>query len=267
MQTLSEIRTLLSERGIHPKKRFGQHFLHDKNHLARLVDTAGVGPGDLVYEVGPGTGTLTEGLLDLGAQVVCSEIDRDLAALLRDRLGDRIMLIEGDCLQRGRRLARAVIDALGDRTFTLVANLPYQVASPLMGTLLIEHPRCLGLYITIQREVADRLLAEPGTKAFGALGVIIQALARVQRIATLAPTCFWPAPDVDSAMVSIVPKQQGRPDDPVAFARFVTDLFSKRRKQLGAILGRDRAWPEGVRAQQRPETLTVQQLIALSQMT
>jgi len=102
MQTLSEIRALLAERGLRPRHRLGQNFLHDKNQITRLVDAADVGSGDLVLEVGPGTGALTEALLERGAEIVACEIDRDLAGILRDRLGDRISLVEGDCLAVGR---------------------------------------------------------------------------------------------------------------------------------------------------------------------
>lgn len=260
MQTLSEIRALLASRGLRPRRRFGQNFLHDQNLLRRLVDAAGIAPGDLVLEIGPGTGTLTEALLERGAEVVACEIDRDLAELVADRLGDRITLLRGDCLEKGRKLAADVRAALGDRPFRLVANLPYQVASPLMSALLIDHPGCLGQYVTIQREVADRLLAGPGTKAWGPLGVIVQALAEVERLANLPPTCFWPAPQVTSAMASIRPRATPATADPAAFAPFVVGLFGQRRKQLGSILGRDVVAAAGLDPEHRPERLTPEEL-------
>jgi 16S rRNA (adenine1518-N6/adenine1519-N6)-dimethyltransferase len=262
MQSLSEIRGLLDERGLRPRKRFGQNFLHDKNQLRKLVAAASLAPGDVVLEVGPGTGTLTEALLEQGAEVVACEIDRDLADLLRDRLGDRITLIEGDVLERGRRLSAKVVGALGARPFRLVANLPYQVASPLLAALLLEHRACIGQVVTIQAEVADRLLAAPRTKAYGPLGIIVQAFAAVERVGTVPPTCFWPAPQVTSAMVAIRPTFPDRPDDPAAFARFVTGLFSRRRKQLRSTFG-DVDWPAGVEPAMRPEALTIEQLVAL----
>ncbi len=266
MQSISEIRALLAGRGLRPKKRLGQNFLHDKNQISRLVRAADLGPaaGPLVLEVGPGTGTLTEALLDAGAEVVACEIDDELAQIIEDRLADRVTLLRGDCLDRGRRLAAHVVDALAGRPFTLVANLPYGVASPLMVALLLDHPACRGQYVTIQREVADRLLASPGSKSYGPLGIIVQALADVERIGVVKPVCFWPEPAVTSAMVAIRPDPDRAPADPAAFARFVTSVFGKRRKQLGTIFGRDRAWPEGVTAEMRPETLTVAQLVELS---
>jgi 16S rRNA (adenine1518-N6/adenine1519-N6)-dimethyltransferase len=262
-QSLGEIRAILAARGVRPRHRFGQCFLHDKNVLAKLVEAASIARGDVVLEIGPGTGTLTEALLDLGAVVVASEIDRDLAEILAERLGSRITLVVGDCLEKGRRLAAPVRAALAGRPFTLVANLPYNVASALVTALLVEDEGCRGLFVTIQREVADRLLAQPRTREYGPLGIVVAAMANVRRIATVPASCFWPEPEVTSAMVAIAPSAARRPADPRAFARFVTALFGKRRKQLGAILGRDRALPPGVTADLRPDALTVEQLVAL----
>ena len=264
MQTLSEIRALLAERGLRPRHRFGQNFLHDKNQLQRLVDAAELAPGAVVLEVGPGTGSLTEALVDAGAQVVACEIDKGLASIVADRLGDRVQLVEGDCLHRSRELNPDVVGALAGRSFTLVANLPYQVAGTLIGTLLVHHPRCAGLFVTIQKEVADRLAAGPGGKDYGALTIVVQALAEVRRIGDLAPTCFWPQPKVTSSMFAVRPRADHGVDDRVGLAEFVSRLFTHRRKQLGTTLGRDATiWPEGIDPSMRPESLRVDQILAL----
>ncbi|MEM7230010.1 MAG: 16S rRNA (adenine(1518)-N(6)/adenine(1519)-N(6))-dimethyltransferase RsmA [Planctomycetota bacterium] len=263
MQTLSEIRSLLAERGLHPRHRFGQNFLHDHQQIARLLDAADVQPEMVVLEVGPGTGILTEALLQRGATVIACEIDRDLASLIRDRLGDRITLIEGDCLDRGRTLNPQIYEVIDGRTFRLVANLPYQAASPLMSTLAVDTPNCDGQFVTIQREVADRLLASHGSKTYGPLGIIVQSVCEVQRISVVPATCFWPAPKVTSAMVSLLPREDRLVEDASAFARFIVMVFSKRRKQLGSIVGRDHEWPDDITPDRRPEQLSVSQLASV----
>ncbi|MCA9311629.1 MAG: ribosomal RNA small subunit methyltransferase A [Phycisphaerales bacterium] len=266
MQTLTEIKTLLAARGLAPKKSLGQNFLHDHNLIRRLVSESGVGPGDLVLEVGPGTGALTVCLLEAGCSVVACEMDDGLAGLLRDTLGDAIVLVHGDCLESKRRLNAEVREVLGGRPFTLVANLPYQDAGPLMMRLSLDHPECRGQYVTIQREVGQRLRAAPGSKDYGELTVIVQAFHEVRRIATLPPGCFWPQPKVVSEMVGMPRRGQPLTDDGAALERLCDRLFAQRRKQLGTVLGREIAWPEGVEATQRPEELDVARLAVLARV-
>ena len=262
MQSLREIRELLAARGLTPRHRFGQNFLHDHGKIRELVDAADLQPGQTVLEVGPGTGALTDCLLEREVRVVAVEIDRDLACLIRDRFGDRVTLVEGDCLAKGRRLSPEVVAALEGSAFKLVANLPYQAASPLMASLLMHHPECLGQWVTIQKEVVDRLVAEPGTKAWGPLTAIVRAFASARRITTLPPGCFWPSPKVTSAMAELLPvASEHRPEDPDGFARFVTRLLSKRRKQIGGVLGQDIVTSLGIDATMRAETLGATKLI------
>jgi 16S rRNA (adenine1518-N6/adenine1519-N6)-dimethyltransferase len=270
-QTLSEIRAELDARGIRPKHRFGQNFLHDHNQLRKLVTTAAVQPGEVVLEVGPGTGTLTETLLDAGGEVVACELDPDMAEIVRARNRHRlgpgaghVTVIEDDCLAGKHALSPALVAALGGRPFVLVANLPYQAATPLMATLLEHHPKCRGQFVTIQREVADRLTAAPDTEAWGPIGVTMRLLADVSQVAVLSPGCFWPAPKVTSAMVAIVPRPAPRPVEPWAtFTAFVQQVFGRRRKQLGAILGREVVAATGIDPVRRPETLTPEEWIRL----
>lgn len=265
MQTLSDIKLLLESRGLSPRHAFGQNFLIDHNLIRKLVDESGVGVGDVVLEVGPGTGVLTEELLGRGCRVVAAEIDRGLCKLLRERLGENpnFTLVEGDCLASKHELAPAVLRALGPGPFRLVANLPYGAATPVMTILLADVPRCGGLFVTIQLEVAQRLMAGPGSKDFGPIAVLAQAVGEVRLVAKLPAECFWPRPEVTSAMVAVTRRASPRTGDARGLVDFAQGLFEKRRKQLGAVLGRKRAFPEGIEPSARAESLDVDQFVAL----
>lgn len=261
---------MLDERGLAPKKSLGQNFLIDANLVRKLIDASDASEGDLVLEVGPGAGALTEGLLDRGCRVVACELDEGLADLVSDRFAsrrDRFRLIRGDCLRGKRAINDEVLAALAGGPFSLISNLPYNVASPLMMTLLLEHPACRGLWVTIQKEVADRLLAPPGSRAYGEVSVVAQATAELERIATVSASCFWPRPTVTSAMIGMVRRATARVADPRRLQSLCRTLFTHRRKQLGAILKdrmHDRVWPSDVQPIMRPEQLTIEQLDALA---
>lgn len=264
MQTLGEIKALLASRGLRPRHRFGQNFLIEPVHLQALLARSGAASGDLVLEVGPGTGVLTDLLVDAGVEVVACEIDRDLASLVAERFGDRIRLVVGDALPSKRTLSPPVVEALAGRPFRLVANLPYAIASPLLA-VLAGTPGFGGGGATIQREVADRLAASPGSRAYGPLSVVVQSRFTVERIAELPPGCFWPPPEVTSAMVRLSPLEVPLVEASAldGFGRFVGKIFGRRRKQLGSILGRDRELPSGIDADVRPERLSVAQWVEL----
>lgn len=266
MQTLAQIRQILEVHGLSPRHALGQNFLVDHNLLRRLVDAAQIAPGGTVLEVGPGTGTLTEELLERGARVVACELDDSLADVLAARLGSRpgFTLVRGDCLAGKRAVNPEILRALHDAgSFKLVANLPYGAATPLMLALLTSHPACVGMWVTVQDEVADRLVAKPGTDAYGTISVVAAALAEGRKIARLPPECFWPRPEVTSAMAQLVRRPEPMTDDPVGFAEFCQKLFMQRRKQLGSTLKGFSAWPEGVVATDRAEKLPPERLIAL----
>ena len=309
-QTLNDIKRLLADHGLRPKKKFGQNFLHDGNHMAKIMAAARLSQGDTVLEVGPGTGALTERLVEAGANVVAVEIDRDMQPILESRLGDKVTLHIGDALDGKHAINAEVLRLLGtplpmgegpgvrgeaepsesadeltqpDRTspdpspqpspvgrggqgkpYKLIANLPYNIASPLMANLAIDHLNMSAMVVMIQKEVADRLLAPPGTKAYGPLGVLIQALFTVERVGVLKPGCFYPPPSIDSAVVAMHRRPEPMCDDARALGDLLHKLFSKRRKQLGSILGRDAVLPEGVEPTMRPEALTVEQLCEIA---
>lgn len=265
MQTLTDIKAILADAGAEPKKSLGQNFLHDQNMIRKLVDASGVGDGSLVLEVGPGTGALTEALIERGCEVVAVELDDGLFDANRRRLGDRACFIHGDALPKGALHPDATA-ALAGRPFTLVANLPYQVASPLMVRLSRE-ALCLGQHVMIQREVAQRLRAAVGTRDYSELTLMVRASCDVTRIATVPPGCFWPQPKVVSELVSIAPRAERPAGESLdELERLCGVVFRQRRKQLGSLLGRGLAYPAGIEPTDRAEALTVEQLMALARV-
>ncbi|MBC7772103.1 MAG: ribosomal RNA small subunit methyltransferase A [Pyrinomonadaceae bacterium] len=270
MQTLTEIKHLLERGGLAPKHSLGQNFLLDHNLLRKLIESAGVQAGDTILEVGPGTGTLTEELLARDCRVIACELDDGLAKLLQERAsageipgGQHLTVIHSDCLESKEKISAPLAVALaGVEQFKMVANLPYGAATPLMLTLMIHHPACTTMAVTVQREVADRMLAEPSTPERGMLSVLAQAMCKVKRVASLPRECFWPRPDVASAMVSLI--RIANPaitqDQRADFASFCKVLFSHRRKQLGGVLGRDFDWPQDFDPRARAEELTLTQI-------
>jgi 16S rRNA (adenine1518-N6/adenine1519-N6)-dimethyltransferase len=272
-QTKQQIQALLADAGSSPRHRFGQNFMIDGN-LVRLVADAGqIAAGDVVIEVGPGTGTLTEELLSRGADVVAVEIDRDLAAMLRARHAQtpRFTLIEGDALAGKHEVNRELVERIAsartdDRPVKLVANLPYNIASPLVIELLIAGVDLLAF--TVQKEVADRLRGDPDSDDYGPLTVMAQLLAKVELLRTLPPQAFWPAPKIDSALVRMTRADQLGPDAPT-FGTFVRQLFASRRKTLRKALaqmdlnGETLLASLGIDAQLRPERLTPGQCLEL----
>ncbi|HZL38559.1 MAG TPA: 16S rRNA (adenine(1518)-N(6)/adenine(1519)-N(6))-dimethyltransferase RsmA [Tepidisphaeraceae bacterium] len=272
-QTKHEIQSLLSDAGSEPRHRFGQNFMIDQN-LVRLVAQAGqISASDFVIEVGPGTGTLTEELLANAGQVLAVEIDRDLAALLRNRFAGaaNFTLIEGDALAGKHALNPQLLDAIKQaagqmQPRKLVANLPYNIASPLIIEMLIAGADLLAF--TVQKEVAHRLRAQAGTEHYGPLSVMAQSLAKVELLRTLNPQSFWPAPTIDSALVRLT-REDRLGDDAGPFGAFVHTLFSFRRKTLRKGLnnaGHDAHElldATGLDGSKRPEEFSPEQLLAL----
>jgi 16S rRNA (adenine1518-N6/adenine1519-N6)-dimethyltransferase len=269
-QTLEEIRATLDAHGCAPKKSLGQNFLIDRNLVSKLVDEAGVNAGDLVLEVGPGTGTLTGELLGRGCAVIACELDDGLADAIGGRFGAHpaFTLVRGDCLASKRALSPALTETIGGRPFSLVANLPYQAATPLMLTLLAEHPGCGVMAVTIQKEVADRLMAGPGSKVYGSISVVAQVGGRVSRIANLPNECFWPRPKVTSAMVKIVRRADPETANIAGLAGFCQLTFAGRRKQLAGLLKgaglTPSRWPENIAPTDRIEALSPQAVVLLA---
>ncbi|HEV8356053.1 MAG TPA: 16S rRNA (adenine(1518)-N(6)/adenine(1519)-N(6))-dimethyltransferase RsmA [Gemmatimonadales bacterium] len=244
------------------KKRFGQHFLRRRAVLERIARALDPAPGDLVLEIGPGQGTLTEVLAASGARVVAIEKDRDLVPLLRARLPE-VSVIEGDALDLDWREAAG---ARPGEPLLVAGNIPYNLTSPLLDKAL-EPPRPGRIVFLVQKEVADRLSARPGTRAYGALSVGVQAVARIEKLFTVPAGTFHPPPRVDSTVVRLTPERTTalRDDEVAGFRRLVVGLFGFRRKQMLRALRELTGWnPEragerlgnaGILATVRPETL------------
>jgi 16S rRNA (adenine1518-N6/adenine1519-N6)-dimethyltransferase len=212
-----------------PKKALGQHFLVDRNVLGVIERLAGLRPKDVVLEIGPGLGVLTTFLADRVAHVHAVELDRSLDAPLREALAGRanVELVFGDAL---------VLDlmALDPAPGKLVSNLPYNVATPLVVESLTTMPTVASWCVMVQREVADRFFAEPGTKAYGAVSVLIRLNARRTGFHAVARTVFRPPPNVDSALVAF--ERVPGPLRPAELARVVSGGFAHRRKTLANSL-------------------------------
>jgi 16S rRNA (adenine1518-N6/adenine1519-N6)-dimethyltransferase len=272
-QTKQQIREALEAAGTEPRHRFGQNFMIDGN-LVRLVAESGMlAAGDLAIEVGPGTGTLTEELIARAGRVVAVEIDRDLAGMLRERFAGeaKFHLIEGDALAgkhalNGELLAEIESAKSKGQSCKLVANLPYNIASPLVVELLLAGVETLTF--TVQKEVADRLRSAGGGDAYGPISVVVQMLARVEVLRTLPPQAFWPAPRIDSALVRLT-RADRLGEGANAFGRFVHLLFSARRKTLRKAMVQAGVDAEGVlgktgiEGRRRPEELTPEEIYLL----
>jgi 16S rRNA (adenine1518-N6/adenine1519-N6)-dimethyltransferase len=236
-QSKQQIQAHLAAAGSQPRHRLGQNFMIDQNLVRAIVDAATLSPGDLVIEVGPGTGTLTDELLRRGAAVTAVEIDRDLAAVLPLTFADQpgFSLIEGDALDGKHalhpRLAETI--AAASSPVKLVANLPYNIASPLVVELL--RAGVVELVFTVQKEVAERLKGGPDSSDYGPLTVMVQLLSKVEVLRTLPPQAFWPPPKIDSSLVRLT-RNDRLGDLARPFGVFVQKLFSFRRKTLRKAL-------------------------------
>ncbi len=242
-QTASFLRRRFEQAGVRPRTRYGQCFLIDLNLLDILVEAAELAPEDVILEVGTGTGSLTQAMASRVAAVVTVEIDQQLFQLASEELYtlENVRMLQLDALRNKNRLNPAVLDAVFERLdaapgrrFKLVANLPYNVATPIVGNLLALDRPPHSMTVTVQKEVADRLTARPGTKDYGALSIWVQSQCAAEVVRLLPPTVFWPRPKVESAIVRLVvdPARREQIPDRAFFHEFVRALFRHRRKLL-----------------------------------
>ncbi len=262
----------LRRRGLAPRRRFGQHFLFNPRLLDYVIARAGVGEGTRVLEVGPGSGALTRRLLAAGAFVTAVEIDRGLCGILREEMGDRerFTLVEGDILAGKHGLNAAALSAVGPpgTSFSLVANLPFNAATPLLLLLLERGPTLARAVVTVQEEVADRFVAAAGCGSYGVISVLAQTLAATEKLLRIGRQSFSPPPKVDAAVLRLTPRVSGRPAPAVygALKEVVAWAFSQRRKQLFQRVAA--RWPGAERAcpaRARPEEVSPAAYIALAE--
>lgn len=244
MQTKRQIQQLLDSAGVRPNKKFGQHFLIDLNLMRLLVESANINNKDIVLEVGCGTGSLTSELIERAGFVVAVELDQTLASLAQSSLvsANNLVLINTDILKNKHTLSHEVVSSLESAhkkcngRILLVANLPYNVASPTIMNLVTGPVVAAAMYITIQKEVADRMIAIPNSEDYGILSILLSAVGRTRVIRVLKPSVFWPQPQIDSAMVEFVRKQDKfeRIKNMDLFIETVHLFMGHRRKTLTA---------------------------------
>jgi 16S rRNA (adenine1518-N6/adenine1519-N6)-dimethyltransferase len=286
LQTKRQIQQLLASAGVRPNKQLGQHFLIDLNLIRLLIDSAGITADDLVLEVGCGTGSLTQGLAERAGRVVAVELDRTLVQIAKAQLAGaaNVEIVNADALETKNTISPAITEALASvrpncsgRTL-LVANLPYNIASPLMSNLVTGGIAPDAMFVTVQKEVAERMAAEPGGSDYGALSIILAATGRAKRMRILKPSVFWPRPQVDSAMVAYLrdKAKSQRIRDMAAFSEIVRLFIGHRRKTISACAklaaGRLAAvdnWPEildkcSIDPASRPEQLAPEDYIAIA---
>ena len=286
MQTKQQIQQLLASAGVEPNKRLGQNFLIDLNLMRLLVDTANIGNDDTVLEVGCGTGSLTQALAERAGRVVAVEMDKTLAKIAAKELAEskNVKVINADILENkstiDRNVSIAVTLARKERSgrFLLVANLPYSIASPLMMDLITSSTVADAMYVTVQKEVAERMTAGPGDQHYGTLSIHMAATGDVKTERTLKPTVFWPQPQVHSAMVSFVrkPEKVSRIKSMELLGEVINLFMQHRRKMVQACtkfgegkLAEIKNWPEifqkcGIDPHNRPEQLTLENFVAIS---
>ncbi len=271
----ADIRHIATQIDIHPTKRLGQNFVIDPGTVRRIVRLAKVESGQPVLEVGPGLGSLTLGLLEAGCPVTADEIDpvlaRQLPQTVSERMPeslDRLTVINRDALTLTPQLAG---DAGTATDLVMVANLPYNVATPIILTLLARFANLSRFLVMVQKEVADRLTAAPGSKVYGAPSLKLAWYGHAAQAGRIGRHVFWPAPNVDSALVSFSRDKDGRGDEGMRTQVFslIDAAFGQRRKTLHAALKglvtAEAFQAAGIDPARRGETMTIEEFVALEQ--
>jgi 16S rRNA (adenine1518-N6/adenine1519-N6)-dimethyltransferase len=252
------------------RKRFGQHFLHDRGVLERIVQAIAPAPGDALVEIGPGRGALTERLVGTGASLDCIEIDRDLAAALRARWPDSpsFHLHQADALEFDFAALAQARSARPPRGLRVVGNLPYNISTPLLFHVASAHAHIADLHVMLQKEVIDRIVAAPGSGEYGRLTVMLAPWFEPVHLFDVGPGAFAPPPRVWSAVARLRVRSAPAFVVPPAFARTVAAAFSQRRKTLRnalrALVDAAAIEAAGVDPARRPETLSPAEFAAVA---
>lgn len=226
------IRELLDRHGFKFSKQLGQNFLIDGNIVRNIVKKAGIGKEDYVLEIGPGIGTLTEELALNAKKVVAVEIDKNLLPILDETLAhyNNVEIVHGDILKVD--IKKLIDEKLGEGPIKVVANLPYYVTTPIIAMLIEEDLNIESITVMIQKEVADRIAAKPGTKQYGSLTVFVNFYCSVENLLLVPKTVFMPSPKVDSAVVKLNLKKTIEDIDKKVFFQVVRTAFNQRRKTI-----------------------------------
>jgi 16S rRNA (adenine1518-N6/adenine1519-N6)-dimethyltransferase len=269
------IKRELSECGLTPRKRWGQHFLIDRNILNKVIQSAQLEQGDVVLEIGPGLGEMTLALARHVRKVIAVEIDPKLVKILEEktRTFSNIMIVEGDIL----KIDFEQLDHPNNQRLKVVANLPYQISTPLLFRFIESRNFFSTLTLMLQREVAERMIAPPGGKNYGPLSIFTQTFLKLSVQFYIKPSAFFPPPKVESAVLHMVWMERPliRLEEEDWFKKVVRGCFGYRRKRLtNALRYADIALPEdlerrveriGINPQRRPETLSIQEFISLAE--
>lgn len=288
MQTKHQIQQLLASAGVFPNKHFGQHFLIDLNLMRVMIESVSISGDDIVLEVGCGTGSLTEGLAEQAGYCIAVEVDDTLAKIAKNQFAQKenVNVINTDILESKHTISGTVIEAISQARkkhagrLMLVANLPYNVACPVMLNLVTGPTVADEMYVTVQKQVAERMSAKPGGGDYGGLSIFLSASGQVKTERILKPTVFWPQPQVESAMVSFVRKEEkvSRIKSMELFGEVINLFMGHRRKMLkactkfaGGELSQIDNWPEifeqcSIDPTQRPEKLPPEDYIAIANL-
>ncbi|TYZ24170.1 16S rRNA (adenine(1518)-N(6)/adenine(1519)-N(6))-dimethyltransferase RsmA [Selenomonas ruminis] len=262
---------ILKAFGLRMSKKLGQNFLIDASIVQGIVDAAEIQLGERVLEIGPGIGTLTQGLAEAGAEVTAVELDKKLPAVLAETLKayDNVTIVPGDILKVN------IPEIMGEGPFKVAANLPYYITTPILMALLERHLPITRMVTMVQKEVAERMIAKPGSRTYGALSVAVQYYTEPEIVLDVPPRSFIPAPEVDSVVIACKVRETPAVDvmDEKMFFRVVKAAFGQRRKTLSnALKGggfpkeqvRDAMEAAGIEMTRRGETLSLEEFAKLA---